>query len=975
MRFLKFSSILFLILLLFSLHNSYSYAENYSVLALRVDFPYEDPDEESTTGTGVFELTDYYTDQDVRGRYAHPWDIPPHNRSYFEYHLQALHNYWSTVSDGNVSISARVLPDGQDQAYTMSKAFYKYGNGRSTDETNAKLVELVREAVETCKEIEGGKIDFSDYDTIIVFHAGGARETYGNLNDIPSAYVTPLDFETYLYNPLVVDGTTIDKAIILPEYASNSGYAGLNGLMAQMFGFRLGLPSFSNNEDGLAAAGYWSLMDVGGMSYGYDTIGFVPTHPSAWSKIELGFIDPVVVTSDTTLDIAATHIAGTTPRAVKIPIATDEYLLLENRLRYSSPDSLPEGMVFSDSDSSGVLLSVDHYDAFIPGSGILIWRVNETIIEENRLTNTINDDSYRRGFDLLEADGRQDIGALFSFGDERAEYGAGHEDDTYKAGGVTVCSPSTNPSTDSMWGGASGITITVNSEPGEIMNVSVSFAGRVDGFPVFVGTQDYVTADDLDGDGTDEFMVSGKDTLCFVTNTGTRLHDRFISPHSQYAHPVPFLEHETNKKLILIVSGPYEVDQVVYSDDDIEPYSNTMIDSFYYTLYHDCHLAVYNNSFITNITRNVRNNITENNSLSFLPFNSHSLTPISISDSTHFNSLAIADDNIAALGKNESWVMYRGTVYDEELIPVSIDADTVTGPIYVDLDRDDSYEAVVTADQWVQVYDTEGNIDTASLTGNPVGPPVATDIDGDGYPEVIQCTEHHIFAFGANAAIVQGFPFSLPPGDASEKITSPPVAADVDNDGNVDIICATSTGRLLAFDPDGLLADGFPITTTGSVTSSPCVFQLSLAGDLGIAYLTTDGYLMAHDIGSILSDDTLAPWPMWKGGPGLAGALLNENLAQEPETDTEFEAFCYPNPITGDTATFRIIPKTATDIKITFYTVEGRKIFDAYLSETDVTPGLANEIHFSSGNLASGLYIARIETKQKSITYKVGVLK
>ncbi len=974
MRFLKLSSILFLILQLFSLHDSYCYADNFNVLALRVDFPLEDPDEDSTTGTGVFELTDYYTDQEVRDRYANPWDIPPHNRSYFENHLRALHNYWSTVSDGNVSISSRVLPDAQDEAYTLSKEFYKYGNGRSTEETNAKLVELVREAVETCKETEGGSIDFSDYDTVIVFHAGGARETYGNLNDIPSAYVTPLDFETYLDEPLVVDGATIEKALILPEYASNSGYAGLNGLMAQMFGFRLGLPSFSNNEDGLAAAGYWSLMDVGGMSYGYDTIGFIPTHPTTWSKIELGFIEPVVVTSDTTLDIAATHIAGTNPRAVKIPISADEYLLLENRLRYTSPDSLPEGMVFSDSDSSGVLLSVDHYDAFIPGSGILIWRVNETIIEENRLTNTINDDSYRRGFDLLEADGRQDIGALFSFGDARAEYGAGHEDDTYKAGGVNVCSHSTNPSTDSMWGGASGITVTVNSEPGEIMNVSVSFSGRLDGFPVHVGNQEYVTADDLDGDGVDEFMVSGNDTLCFVTNTGVRLYDIFISPHSQYAHPVPFFDPETNEKLVFVTPGPYKEDQVFYKNNEIQTYSTVLMDSFYYTFYNDCHLAVFDNSHIAKFTRYVRDDVTVNSQLAFK--NSDSSVPsYTFEDSSHFSSLAIAENNIAALGKNESWIMYRGTVYDEELIPFSIDSDTVLGPIFVDLDRDDSYEAVVTADQWVQVYDTEGNMDTASLSGNPIGSPVAADIDGDGYPEVIQCTEQHIFAFGANAVIAPGFPFSLPPGDNNEKITSPPVIVDVDDDGNVDIICATSTGRLLAFDPVGLIADGFPITTIGSVTSSPCVFQLSSAGDLGIAYLTTDGFLMAHDIGSVLSDDTLAPWPMWKGGPGLEGSLLNENLTHEPETDTEFEAFCYPNPITGDTATFRIIPESATDIKITLYTVEGRKIFDTYLSETDVTPGLSNEIHFSSNNLASGLYLARIETKQKSITYKVGVLK
>ena len=38
-------------------------------------------------------------------------------------------------------------------------------------------------------------------------------------------------------------------------------------------------------------------------------------------------------------------------------------------------------------------------------------------------------------------------------------------------------------------------------------------------------------------------------------------------------------------------------------------------------------------------------------------------------------------------------------------------------------------------------------------------------------------------------------------------------------------------------------------------------------------------------------------------------------------------------------------------------------------------PGVANEIRMNADDLASGLYLARIETKQKTLIYKLGVLK
>jgi hypothetical protein len=214
----------------------------------------------------------------------------------------------------------------------------------------------------------------------------------------------------------------------------------------------------------------------------------------------------------------------------------------------------------------------------------------------------------------------------------------------------------------------------------------------------------------------------------------------------------------------------------------------------------------------------------------------------------------------------------------------------------------------------------------------------------------------------------------LPPGDSEERITSPPVVADLNNDGELDIAFATSNMRMVSYDASGQLTPGFPLTLRGEVVHSPCIFRRAAPDSIAIAYITTDGMLMAHDLGTTF-DDELYVWPMWKGGPQLNSALFNSNISSEVKQTAPFEAYCYPNPITGNTGTFRIVPGGPTDCTIIVYTADGLKVFEHHIPERDIIPGSPNEIKMNASDLASGLYVAKIETRQKTVYYKLGVLK
>jgi hypothetical protein len=345
---------------------------------------------------------------------------------------------------------------------------------------------------------------------------------------------------------------------------------------------------------------------------------------------------------------------------------------------------------------------------------------------------------------------------------------------------------------------------------------------------------------------------------------------------------------------------------------------------------------------------------------------------ITFQDTSRVIALAAAKDYLAVLTADN--MLYRGHLGDESLVPLQVDAKTTGSLLLVDLDRDDSYETILTGNRGILIFSAGGSFERIIVPDELVGSPVTSDIDSDGYPEVIQCTESRIWAFRTGGAYAKGFPYSLPPGDDTETITSPPIIADFNNDGRLDIACVTSDKRIVSFDESGRQTTGFPRTVSGSIEFSPCLFKSGSAGLSAIAFCTTDGKIIAIDLMTPVKN-TVNTWPMWKGGPGLTSAFLNSSIPSIPKTTARFEAYCYPNPITGSTGTFRIIPQGPTDCTITVYTVDGQKVFEHYMSQDDIIPGVPNEMKMNTNNLSSGLYIAKIKTRQKTMLYKLGVLK
>jgi hypothetical protein len=144
------------------------------------------------------------------------------------------------------------------------------------------------------------------------------------------------------------------------------------GVFAHEFGHDFGLPDLYDTDSSSKGAGVWDIM-AGGSWLGFPVRGSNPAHFSAWSKVKLGWIDPVVVT--TPLIQTEVPRVETYPVVFKLPIRSspsgDEYFMVENRQQFG-------------------------YDSNLPASGILIWHVDDSL--------THNDNDNHRLVDLVERD-------------------------------------------------------------------------------------------------------------------------------------------------------------------------------------------------------------------------------------------------------------------------------------------------------------------------------------------------------------------------------------------------------------------------------------------------------------------------------------------------------------------------------------------------------------------------------------------
>jgi M6 family metalloprotease-like protein len=210
------------------------------------------------------------------------------------------------------------------------------------------------------------------------------------------------------------------------------------GVMAHEFGHVLGLPELYAPNKVHEGIGIWGLMGQGT----WVGRGDVPPHPCAYSKLVLGWVDPIVV--DKTQKVTLPSV-GQSAQVVKIyakgPAEPWEYFLIENREQRGA-------------------------DRRIPGPGLLIWHVDERQASYRRS----QDDAAHKRVDLLTADSwpsHLDLG--HTRGGNRGDAGDPWADRAQGPG------PDTKPSTAAYDGTRGRFRIANVSPAADVMTFDVVF--------------------------------------------------------------------------------------------------------------------------------------------------------------------------------------------------------------------------------------------------------------------------------------------------------------------------------------------------------------------------------------------------------------------------------------------------------------------------------------------------------------------
>ena len=889
---------LFLVGFCFSLLLSVATAAEaeWRILALRVDFSRESPDELTTTGVGAFDLR---SAEEAAEDYALPYDLPPHDRTYFERHLTALARYYEVVSAGQVKISSEVFPRAARQAYSLPQSMLHYGNGRTTEEIGEKWIELVRDALHAAQaDPDGPRLD--EFNSFLVFHAGVGYET-GKLNDIRSVFLVESDFVRFNAGSLTVGDVEINQAWILPESPSLNGRAGLNGLLAKFFGHQLGLPGLSNFAAGAPALGSWSLMDIGANASGYVrtdslawVVGFAPPHPMAWSKMRLGWIEPVVARRDTVLSLLATDRSGDLPKAVRIPIDTREYFLLENRQQRGqrgAVESEDEEKVWIDPDQvtieESVWTAMEEYDAFVPGSGVLIWHVDEGVMARAEDPSTVNNQAHWQAIALEESDGYRDIGhPVF----ERQGQIEGSPDDPFFVGGQTLFGSATRPDSRSNREWESGIEIEVLSAPGDTMQVAIRFGRVRPGWPRDLPGDGRLQAADLDGDGVEELLFEAGGGVGYATGDGV----------SSWRVP--------EARLLAAGDGDGDGQPAVFLRRDAEVSMWTVgADQPLWRL-----------------------------ALDEVPLDA------SFSSGVEAELLLTGEEQIYAVDA------ISGELKEQRspMVPSAVG----------DLDGDGQVERVFAA----VGGQVEIGSHAVELGDSLTAPPVLGDLDGDGLLEVVLLARSGaIHALRADGLRQADFPAFLPRFAEVGDLVFEPVLCDVDADGKQEIFVAGHSG-IFGVDDDGRLLPGFPLLMAAPPTASPVV--LDLGGDGGLALAALDSTAVyAWDLQRVASQYTGGPahWP--QAGADAAGsrtALVAGRPVVKPEAALLDRVYCYPNPVgPGEEAHLRFALSAAGRVELEVFDPLGGRV--GKLRKEGLEAG-EREIAWSVQGYDSGLYLCRL---------------
>jgi len=940
------------------------------ILAVMVEF--QTDQDEATFGDGTFGSV--YS-KDYGNTIIDPL---PHNSQYFKNHLEFAQNYFSKVSNEKMNLSFEVF----DQVIKVSKTIRDY----STANDKKDFTPLGNFSKEVWNIAASKGADFSNYNMFVIFHAGVGGDiilpgSIGNEKDLPSVFFNLGSFQKIFgdsFQGFVYSTGTINNTAILPctESREITGLTGTNllqlstnGLIVASIGSFLGLPDLYNTDTGISAVGRFALMD--GQSI--FTFGWLfPPELSVWEKKYLGWIDPIEISFDKNVVLTNEKVASTADTAfVKIPISNSEYYLIENRKRDAKKDGCKvtfkigdkyfsetfsndiDHFNYYDVDSlKGVVIDVDEYDWALPGQdsddkdsfediGLLIWHIDENVINESFSTNSINNGKIK-GVKLIEADGIFDIGEKFTtiFGDE--VIGDGSKEDTwYKTNPAHYYKNRFNdyskPDAKSNSGANSLISLSNISNVDNKMSfrvvlgndqikkiskfnldkeiLGISFDKIVDELSLFI----------FDGISFSKYNLSGLliDQKEFKT--------KYKPASLNFNGMKYFLGADSNTINIATVNAN-------------EILSQTNSDSNYFS----CPIVVSkNNSSIEFYVGSNTGKLLRYSIQSGLDVDDNLTNEQKIFDAP-IKQIVSGENITAAISGKNYWDSKNGIIeFTDDLIQLAVEEKS-----------NGNYTAIVLCqNNKFFVIDNGKLANEINIYGEVIKNFALADIRKDGNNYILLTKGNSFEAYNYNGVLADNFPIKI---NFTNSLLSSLIVADINNESNADLIGLSTSNQLFAFNPvNGNLISSFPVAIEQVMNFNPTVSSDGING-----YLIFQDIQRNVNIMQISSNFGKISWG------NEYGNTANNSVVSEAESKNkntkyfpEESAYNWPNPVYGNETNIRFYVKDNSVAEVKIFDLSGDLVDELSMNAIG---GVENEIVWDVKNIHSGIYFASLKVKSQS---------
>ncbi len=946
-------------------------------------------------------------------------DPTPHNKSYFNSHMEAMARYYDFQSCGAAEITWDVLPAGENGSYKLSD-LADYGPGRGGQWTVEMLVKFVQDAIIACDDSlrsDGYPVRLSDFDAIIVVHAGAnlQSDVLGNSpNDIPSFNARLGEGDEIV----IEDGYVITELSVVPETAIQDGYnGGLAAVLAHEFGHALGLPDLYDTYTNYSTIGVFDNMDSGGMLGAilvdaeggeHYAEGFVPGGLCAWSKYFLGWLEADTVgTFDEAISLSA---SGKCPaKGVRVEMSADEYWLIENRA--AELDGLPTGYVTD--EVTGVILGTGNcmncgsgipddivweftngYDYLLPteepypspqwGPGLLVWHVDEYFIERRWEANEVNS-RWPFGVSLIEANGVVDLG------DPTSRFRLGWYDDAFCDENFTEMNDETLPPAWSNWQVPSGLRLENVSGRDTLMTFGAGCRDRsstklIPGNP----------AADISGvlplgDPRESLLIydNGDGRQAGIPSPVFSIGGPAMMPAARVSG---FTGCGGGSSGAVIIARADGVIHALSEDDWTEcpawPVTLDSLATFPVPVQKSGEVYVaaaekYELHLIG--TDGLDAGAPESPAIGYRFAGNLVLEKDVSDDAVAVFALTVPADGSSG-GLLERYLVSSGGFLRDDAfsVKVSISTADLSGEIFLAggdmVPGSDGSEIWITAAATgrILLYGSGGRISERRVGSAIQFPPAVQDMNGDGRLDLVCTDGSTIYVIDPSGANVTGWPRDINNGvyllPVRVRITAPLVTAS--NDYGAWAIAGTDAGIMYMFDHAGELVPGWPRKAAGTF-----IEPVDLTGTKYFSWIDIISNSEESGFGAWRPESGRARWhetPFGEfeidasGGSVYGGADRDSevqpapgfNVEQPQWADLEKNLVIYPNPSNGDRVAFHFSAPDEGEARLDILTLEGERILERSMP---LSGGQA-EFAVKMTGLASGIYLCRIVVRSGGTT-------